>query len=84
MTDSVETADRIAFDDVEIDVAGRRLRVAGAEVPLETKAFAVLLLLVRRTGRVVTRDEILDAVWGHRHVTPNVLNRIVTLLRTVE
>lgn len=81
MTDSVETADWIAFDDVEIDVAGRRLRVAGAEAPLEPKAFAVLLLLVRRAGRVVARDEILDAVWGHRHVTPGVLNRVVTLLR---
>ncbi len=72
---------RIRFDDVEVDLDGHRLRVHGADVPLEPKAFAVLSLLVRHPGRVLTRDQILDAVWGHAHVTPSVLNRIVTLLR---
>jgi TolB-like protein/DNA-binding winged helix-turn-helix (wHTH) protein len=69
------------FEDIVIDFAGRRLWRAGAEQPLEPKAFAVLALLAGEPGRVFTRDEILDAVWGHRHVTPGVLNRIVTLLR---
>lgn len=71
----------IRFDAVEIDGEGHRLRVGGVEVPLERKAFAVLLLLVHHPGRVFTRDEILEAVWGHSHVTPGVLNRIMTLLR---
>jgi TolB-like protein/DNA-binding winged helix-turn-helix (wHTH) protein/Tfp pilus assembly protein PilF len=71
----------ISFDRVEIDLTGRRLFVAGRESPLEPKAFAVLALLARQPGRAFTRDEILDAVWEHRHVTPGVLNRIVTLLR---
>lgn len=71
----------IAFDAVEIDLAGRRLFVAGAHVPLEPKAFAVLALLAQHPGRAFGRDEILDAVWGHRHVTPGVLNRVVTMLR---
>ncbi|WP_449427814.1 winged helix-turn-helix domain-containing tetratricopeptide repeat protein [Rhodanobacter umsongensis] len=71
----------IVFDAVEIDLGGRRLFVAGADVPLEPKAFAVLALLARHPGRAFGRDEILDAVWGHRHVTPGVLNRVVTLLR---
>ncbi|RAH17663.1 hypothetical protein DNR41_27565, partial [Escherichia coli] len=35
----------------------------------------------RHPGRAFTRDEILDAVWGHRHITPAVLNRVVLLLR---
>lgn len=69
------------FGDVEIDLAGHRLRVAGREMPLEHKAFQVLVTLARQPGRVFTRDEILDAVWGHRHVTPGVLNRAITLLR---
>lgn len=69
------------FEDTVIDFAGRRLWRAGAEQPLEPKAFAVLALLAGEPGRVFTRDEILDAVWGHRHVTPGVLNRIITLLR---
>ncbi|WFC41778.1 winged helix-turn-helix domain-containing protein [Pseudoxanthomonas sp. SE1] len=72
---------RLAFDDVVIDFVGRRLMRAGDEQPLEPKAFAVLALLAGSPGRVFTRDELLDAVWGHRHVTQSVLNRIMSLLR---
>lgn len=71
----------LAFDDITVDLPGRRLLRAGREQPLEPKAFAVLCLLARAPGQVFSRDEILDAVWGHRHVTPGVLNRIITLLR---
>jgi len=71
----------IVFDQIEIDLAGHRLFVAGLEMPLEPKAFAVLALLARNPGNAFTRDQILDAVWGHRHVTPGVLNRVMTLLR---
>lgn len=71
----------LAFDDVVIDFAGRRLLRGGTEQPLEPKAFAVLSLLAGAPGQVFARDDILDAVWGHRHVTPGVLNRVVTLLR---
>lgn len=72
---------RFAFDDVVIDLAGRRLSRGGREQPLEPKAFAVLALLLGAPGQVFTRDEILDAIWGHRHVTQSVLNRIMSLLR---
>lgn len=72
---------RLAFDDVVIDVAGRRLWRGEIEQPLEPKAFGVLVLLAGSPGQVFGRDEILDAVWGHRHVTPGVLNRVMTLLR---
>lgn len=71
----------LVFDTVRIDVSGHRLLVDAEEVAIEPKAFSVLLLLAQSPGRVFTRDEILDAVWGHSHVTPGVLNRIVTLLR---
>lgn len=73
--------DRLAFDDVVIDFAARRMSRGGIEQTLEPKAFAVLALLVGAPGRVFTRDEILDAVWQHRHVTQSVLNRIMSLLR---
>ena len=71
----------LAFDELVIDFAGRRLLRAGAEQPLEPKAFDVLALLSAAPGQAFTRDQILDAVWGHRHVTPAVLNRIMSLLR---
>jgi predicted ATPase len=41
----------------------------------------VLVQLVLRAGTLVTRDEILDAVWGHRHVTRSALNRRIVLAR---
>ncbi|HEV7123701.1 MAG TPA: winged helix-turn-helix domain-containing protein [Rhodanobacter sp.] len=71
----------IGFGTVEIDTLGHRLLVDGQEVGLERKAFAVLLLLAREPGRVLSRDEILDVVWGHAHVTPAVLSRIIAVLR---
>ncbi len=73
--------DSLVFDDATIDFVGGRLLRAGVEQALEPKAFAVLALLAGSPGRLFTRDEILDAVWGHRHVTPGVLNRVMTLLR---
>ncbi|MEW9625375.1 winged helix-turn-helix domain-containing tetratricopeptide repeat protein [Rhodanobacter geophilus] len=71
----------VAFDAVEIDLDGRRVSVGGRDVALEPKAFDVLALLVQAPGKAFSRDEILDAVWGHRCVTPGVLNRVVTMVR---
>jgi len=71
----------IAFDDIEIDVDGRRLTVDGKNVALEPKTFAVLALLASNPGKTLTHDDILDAVWGHRHVTQSVLHRAIALLR---
>jgi TolB-like protein/DNA-binding winged helix-turn-helix (wHTH) protein/Flp pilus assembly protein TadD len=71
----------IAFDAVEIDLDGRRVSVGGRDVALEPKAFDVLAVLAQAPGKAFSRDELLDAVWGHRHVTPGVLNRVVTLVR---
>src|SRR5690349_2933918 len=73
--------DNLVLDDVVVDFARRRVTRGGVEQALEPKAFAVLELLVASPGRAFTRDEILDTVWGHRHVTQSVLNRIVSLLR---
>jgi len=69
--------------DLRVDPANRRLSRAALEVPLEPKAFAALLVLLARADELVTRDQLLDAVWGHRHVTPATLNRVMVLLRRV-
>ncbi len=71
----------LRFDEIVLDLPGRRLLRAGQPQSLEPKAFAVLELLAGSPGQVFSRDEILDAVWGHRHVTPGVLNRVITLVR---
>lgn len=64
-----------------VDAANRRLTCAGTEVPLEPRTFAVILQLLARPNALVSRNELLDAVWGHRYVTPSTLNRIITLAR---
>lgn len=67
--------------DCELDAANRIFRRNGTEYPLEPKVFAVLAQLVARPGDLLTRDQLLDAVWGHRYVTPSTLNRIIALAR---
>jgi TolB-like protein/DNA-binding winged helix-turn-helix (wHTH) protein len=81
MPDATALPSRIVFDDIEVDIEGRRLLKAGREVALEPKAFDVLLLMLQHPGKALARDVLLDGVWGHRHVTPGVLNRVVVLLR---
>lgn len=69
------------FDDVLVDTRARRVFKGGVEIPLEPKAYAVLLELLRDPQAAIGRDRLLDAVWGHRFVTPGVLNRIIAILR---
>lgn len=69
------------FDDIVVDPAAHTLVRGGIEQPIEPKTFAVLILLLQRRGELVGRDELLDLVWGHRHVTPGVLTRAIAQLR---
>jgi predicted ATPase/DNA-binding winged helix-turn-helix (wHTH) protein len=67
--------------DCELDTANRIFRKGGTEYPLEPKVFAVLTQLMMRPGELLTREQLLDAVWGHRYVTPSTLNRVIALAR---
>ncbi|HEY8328835.1 MAG TPA: winged helix-turn-helix domain-containing protein [Rhodanobacter sp.] len=69
------------FDDVVVDPAAHSLLRAGVPQPVEPKAFAVLLALLQHPGELIGRDDLLDLVWGHRHVTPGVLTRVIAQLR---
>ena len=69
------------FDDVEVRARANEVRRGDRVVGVEPKAHAVLLVLLSRAGEAVAREALLDTVWGHRHVTPSVLNRIVAQLR---
>jgi Tol biopolymer transport system component/DNA-binding winged helix-turn-helix (wHTH) protein len=53
----------------------------GVPVSVEPKALDVLLYLIDHRDRLVTKDELLDAVWKDTFVTPNVLTRVVAQLR---
>jgi DNA-binding response OmpR family regulator len=53
--------------DVEIDLLGRTVSRAGHPVRLSTTEFDLLVHLVRHAGEVVTRPQLLSAVWGYDH-----------------
>ncbi|WP_405550869.1 response regulator [Streptomyces sp. NBC_01171] len=59
-------ADRgpVRAGDVEVDLAGRTVTVAGAEVRLTRREFDVLAMLAARPEEVHSREEILDRIWG--------------------
>lgn len=81
-TDGDAPPDRIyRFGDIVVDGPAHSLSRAGVEVPVEPKAFAVLLALLQRPGELLARDALIDEVWGHHHVTPGVLTRVIAQLR---
>jgi Tol biopolymer transport system component/DNA-binding winged helix-turn-helix (wHTH) protein len=75
--------DRIVYEfgDVRVDL-GLMSAARGTEpIPLEPKAFDVLAYLLAHRDRLVTKDELLDAVWAGTFVTPNVLTRVIAQIR---
>jgi two-component system OmpR family response regulator len=72
----------LACGDVELDPAERRVTVAGAEVVLTAREFALLEYLIRHAGQVVSKTELLDHVWDAALETaPNAVEVYVGYLR---
>ena len=72
----------LKVDALEIDSSAMQLRVGGALVPTTATEFRLLEYLARRPGRVFTRDQLLDAVWGDaRFVTPRSVDVYVRRIR---
>ena len=71
----------LRFDRFRFDHADRRLADDAGPVDLNPKAFDVLSVLVERRGQLVTKDELLDAVWADTHVTDGVLKVSIAELR---
>ncbi len=56
-----------------MDADRRELRVGGADRPIEPQVFDVLLHLIEHRDRVVTKEELLDEIWGDRFVSESAL-----------
>src|SRR5271170_1125390 len=69
------------FIDVEVKEREFVLLKAGSAVQVEPKAFRVLLFLLRNPGRLVTKDEIIDAVWNDCSVSDNSVTKSIATLR---
>ena len=74
------------FADVDVDFQRYEVRKAGASIQLSRKEFGVLRLLAARKGAVVTREELLDEVWGYERFpsTRTVDNHVATLRAKLE
>ena len=75
------SAARLRFDHFELDEAEARLTCGGQPVALAPKPFAVLCVLARTPQMLVTKNALLDAVWGHRFVTESVLKSAISEVR---
>ncbi|MFL6179007.1 MAG: transcriptional regulator [Actinomycetes bacterium] len=74
----------LTFASCRLDVEGRLLLKDGRPEPLEPQAFDVLVYLAKNRERVVSKEEILDAVWGDRWVSESALTtRIKEVRRAV-
>jgi DNA-binding winged helix-turn-helix (wHTH) protein/pimeloyl-ACP methyl ester carboxylesterase len=69
------------FGPFHLDARERRLSRGGEAIPLRLKVFDTLLVLVENAGRLVTKQELLDAVWPETTVEENNLNHNVSVLR---
>ena len=69
------------FADCELDEARFELRRHGSVVRVEPKTFDVLAYLVRSADRVVSKDELLEAVWPGQSVSESVLPKCVAAAR---
>jgi DNA-binding response OmpR family regulator len=72
----------IKLGEMEVDIVNRQVRAGESVIHLSGIEQSLLYLLASRGGRVVTRDEILDAIWGPDFVAEsNIVDRHVRSLR---
>ena len=72
-----------SFADVEVREREFLVIKGGERLPVEPKAFRVLLFLLRNPGRLITKDEIVSSVWNDSAVSDNSLTRSMAQLRRV-
>ena len=60
--------DEITLGPIRMDIDARRCYVNGEEIKLRKKEFALLRLLLENPGRVLTREVLIDRVWGSDYV----------------
>ena len=70
------------FADYRLDIPARKLTHKGGDIKLSPKEFRLLELFVKKPGRALTRDEILNLVWGYDCFTgPRSIDRFIATLR---
>ncbi|HEX5013283.1 MAG TPA: response regulator transcription factor [Candidatus Limnocylindrales bacterium] len=79
---SVPIVPTIRLGEIEIDILGREVRTGDSVIHLSGIEQSLLYLLASRGGQVITRDQILDAIWGTDFVAEsNIVDRHIRSLR---
>jgi DNA-binding response OmpR family regulator len=72
----------LSGEDIEVDLLTRRVQRRGEPVVLSSTEFELLVYLLRHRGRVLSREQILSAVWGYQHdPATNIVDVYVGYLR---
>lgn len=69
------------FGNCELDELGGELRCEGTPADIEPRCRALLLCLLRQAGTLVTKDQLLDEVWGGRHYGDKVIGNAMARVR---
>ena len=74
------------FEDVMVDFSKMEIIRGGEKITVTTKEFKTLEFLTKNTGRIISRDELLDKVWGYQDYpcTRTVDNHILRLRKKLE
>ena len=72
-----------SFGDFTLDLERGALQKCGADVRLRPKSFEMLCYLVENHGRLVSKDELLNAVWGHTVVTEGSITQCLIDIRRI-
>ena len=70
------------FDNYALDPDRRELRSGATIIAMEPQAFDLLLHLIRRREHVVSRDELIEQIWGGRIVSESALSTRITAVRS--
>ena len=81
-TDSGRTGRRFLFENYVLDSDRRELHCGGAPVPVEPQVFDLLEFLLRHRERVVSKDDLLSAIWGGRTVSESALSTRINAARS--
>ena len=61
------------FEGFEMDPINRVLTGAGKPIPLHSRTFDLLIYMVRNGGRLLTKDELMNAIWGAESIMKPIL-----------
>ena len=72
---------QLRFGDHVLDIARRELRRGGEPIALQPQVFDLLVYLIRNRDRVVTKDDLVNAVWGGRIISESTFTSRINAAR---